>query len=103
MAERGSGFRLAQQVVAAHGFRGAAGEDFYGYVAVQDFIVRAIDYAHAALADLGQDPVVVEKFADHGSLLVGNDIVSLDAADDDERGGKRRESKLENRSDGLLP
>ncbi len=46
------------------------GEDLDGHETVQVQIARLVDDAHAALAELLDDPVVQERLTDHGALPV---------------------------------
>jgi len=64
MGERGGGLRFAEKMAAADLVDGAGGDEFEGYVAVEDFVASAVDDAHAAFAEFGEDFVVVESLAD---------------------------------------
>jgi hypothetical protein len=55
--------------------KSAGREDFHGYIAVELFITGAIDFAHAAGADLRNDATVPEGLANHGSVrALGGDV-----------------------------
>ena len=46
---------------------GGGSQYFDGHVAVQDFVPGAINHTHPALSYLGDDAVMAEQFANHGS------------------------------------
>jgi hypothetical protein len=66
MSERRGGTRFVQQILAGRGIQaGIFMNDFYGDIAVQYFVVRAINNAHPSFADLRGDPVVTQFLSDH--------------------------------------
>ena len=77
-------------------------QDFDGYIAMQNFIARAVDHPHAAFADFGHDAKVPEGFANHSRLLVAGmrtiivDLRVLSAASGTEGGWLRFRSRYYN-------
>jgi hypothetical protein len=70
MVERGQDFRFAFE--AGHAFRIAGkyfGQNFYGDVATQACVLRAINFAHAARANFLLDAIVCDHTANHGVRL----------------------------------
>src|SRR5262249_53336403 len=65
MVQTRSRTRLAQQVIASKLVERIFGQDLKGDIALQKFVVSAIDDAHSAFADLAQDAIVVNRSANH--------------------------------------
>ena len=63
MIERGSGASLALEAFPSSNRRKSLRQDFYGYVAMEACVPRAIDFAHPALAEGGKDFVGAELVA----------------------------------------
>ncbi len=68
VGERGGGLRLLAQAALALGIvLGAGGQDLERPLAAEAVVQGAVDRAHAAVADLGNDRVVGQRPADHGA------------------------------------
>ena len=66
MVERRGGPGFVQQKFCGGGVgRGVFGDDFDGPVALEHLVARAVDGAHAAFAELGEDAIVPEHVVDH--------------------------------------
>ena len=71
MVECGSRARLLLEAPDAGGVFGETGrQDFDRDLAVKPRVFREIDFSHPARADLGNDSIVREGFAEHSALGV---------------------------------
>ena len=67
MIELGDGLGFAQEARAALRAEFGVAQHFNRYVTIEELIVRAINCAHAAVAEFGVEAIaLIEKCADHG-------------------------------------
>lgn len=71
MSQRRRSAGFFEEIAAARGWFGAGGfiEDFYGDVAVQHFVLGAVDNTHTAFADFRDDAAMAQDLADQWLLL----------------------------------
>ena len=94
MREGGAGARLARESFPRLRARGhVLGQQLEGHAAAQARVLGLVDHTHAAPSELGEDPVVGERLADHrcGSPPGGADAGTLPLA---RVLGQRRVSQL---------